>query len=236
MSSRKRELLPGRDGATHPPDQPARPSSALGETTEPTSPELDPLLFGPKALEANLRDVHLADLARVLRAAVGLSPDLAGLGERAAGYRRFLPGVVPQVDVDAWIGWTLAGVPLFVAGLPKLRQARSTTTHVLLVLALARTGGNLSAVGRMLGSSRKVLRENMQRLGLYPWPTTVPRGKAMVAPGLSKLAGRLQDARATLAGLQAFAATVGPRDQSALEDAAAVLTRWVRMLAKANRG
>ena len=219
------------------PSQPAREATGTteSETTEPASPELDPLLFGPKAREVNLRDVHLADLAGFLRAAVGLPPDRIGLGERAAGYRRFLPGMVPQVDVDAWIGWTLAGVPLFVAGLPKLRQARDATTHVLLVLALARTGGNLSAVGRMLGSSRKVLRENMQRLGLYPWPTTAPGGRAGVTPGMSKLVGRLQDARATLAGLQAFAATVGPRDQSALEDAAAVLTRWVQMLAKASR-
>lgn len=77
--------------------------------------------------------------------------------------------IVPSVDVDAWIAWVLAGAPLFSRTLPTVGEARDAATHVLIVIAFARAGGNASAAARALRSSRKVLRDLMRRLGLYPW-------------------------------------------------------------------
>ncbi|MEX1367774.1 MAG: helix-turn-helix domain-containing protein, partial [Nannocystaceae bacterium] len=121
------------------------------------------------AARVHPRDLDLHELAKLLRSVARLTPDRRSFGEWVAAYRRELPLVVPAVDVDAWIAWVLVGVPLFSTTLPTVKRTRDTATRVLLSIALARADGSLSAVARSLGSSRKVLRERMRRLGLYPW-------------------------------------------------------------------
>lgn len=116
-----------------------------------------------------IRDVSHQDLARILRAALGLPPHRPGLAEWVLGHQRHLPSLIRSVDVEAWLAWALAGLPLFAERLPSFRQARDAGTRVLLLVALARANGNISAVARSLQSSRKVVRDNMRRLGLHPW-------------------------------------------------------------------
>ncbi|MEX1366261.1 MAG: hypothetical protein AB1Z98_24265 [Nannocystaceae bacterium] len=151
-------------GRTHP--RPRVPTFATDRGTDPrTLPASGP------------RDLDLAEVVRVLRALARLTPDRRSLGEWAATYRRDLPPTVPAVDVDAWIAWVVAGLPLFSGTVPTVKQAREAATRVLLVISLARAGGSLSAVARALDSSRKVLRDRMRRLGLYPWRAGDERGE-----------------------------------------------------------
>lgn len=169
---------PERDDASQPTDP--GPGTAAAAEPSDTTPPAASRRIGPRELPTagardfnasgvHERDLDLGELARALRGLARLTPDRRSLGEWAATYRRELPPIVPSVDVDAWIAWVLAGVPLFSGTLPTVGAARDAATRVLFVIAFARAGGSLSAVARALRSSRKVLRDRMRRVGLYPW-------------------------------------------------------------------
>ncbi|MEX1368057.1 MAG: hypothetical protein AB1Z98_33315 [Nannocystaceae bacterium] len=158
------------------------PGPGTGAASEPrsTTPpaasrRIDPRELptaGPRDFDADRvieRDLDLGKLAKALRGLARLTPDRRSLGEWAATYRREPLAIVPSVDVDAWIAWVLAGVPLFSRTLPTVDEARDAATRVLVIIAFAREGGNASAVARSIRSTRKVLRDRMRRLGLYPW-------------------------------------------------------------------
>ncbi|MCA9707830.1 MAG: hypothetical protein KDK70_18405, partial [Myxococcales bacterium] len=100
---------------------------------------------------------------------LGLDPEGPAPGERAASAGRRLPLIVAGLDAGAWIAWCLAGLPLFVDGLPSLRQVKAEAGRVLVALAMLRAKGNLSQASTFIGSSRKVLRDNLRYGGLYPW-------------------------------------------------------------------
>jgi len=110
-------------------------------------------------------------VVRTLRATLGLAHDEPAPGELAAWIRRSLPAQVEALDSGAWLAWCLAGLPLFGGAFPALREIRNEGTRVTIALAMLREHGNLSAAARLIGSSRKVLRDNLRVVGLYPWPS-----------------------------------------------------------------
>lgn len=129
----------------------------------------------PRRIER--RDVEPYRVAERLRAMLGLLPAESVPDELAATFRRPLPPIVQGVDAGAWIAWCLAGLFIFRDRFPSLRIARRESYRVILVLAMLRANGNLSEVSRMMGSSRKVIRENLARAGLLPWAlAVVPSG------------------------------------------------------------
>jgi hypothetical protein len=116
------------------------------------------------------RDTSPAEIATILRAVVGLPPDEAMPGELAASLGRSLPAAVHAVDVEGWIAWCLVGLLVFGDERPAMRRARTEAHRVLAVLAMIRTGGNITHAAKGLGTSRRVLRERLKGAGLYPWP------------------------------------------------------------------
>ena len=141
-----------------------------------------------KNLPRMRRDVNSRDLAGALRAAVGLPPDRESPSEQAAWFHCEVPEELPLVDVDAWLGWALAGLPLFAGRLPGLRHARDTAAQVVLVVAMTRAQGNISAVSRTLGHARKVVRDSLVRSGLYPWPAASRGAGSVLSAGYGRAA------------------------------------------------
>ena len=127
----------------------------------PTAPNSD------RAVEH--RDVEPDNIAAKLRGLLGLAPDEPAPGERAASFGRPLPPLVTGLDAGAWIAWCLVGLVMFAGGFPSLGQARHEAKRVVIVLAMLRTRGCISAAGRLTDTTRKILRENLKRLALYPW-------------------------------------------------------------------
>jgi len=82
------------------------------------------------------RDASPTDVARILRATLGLVPDEPAPGELAASIRRSLPAQVEALDLGAWLAWCLAGLPLFGGAFPELREIRSEATRVTMALAM----------------------------------------------------------------------------------------------------
>lgn len=118
-----------------------------------------------------------------LRAGLGLPPDEPHPEEDVAALRRPLPDVVENLDPGAWLAWAQAGLLLFSAGtMPSVRNAASAGRRVALAFAMRRTAGNISASAKALQTSRKVIREQLQAEGLYPWGKPMkqrPHGSAV---------------------------------------------------------
>lgn len=125
-----------------------------------------PVLIAGTSIE--LRDVEPDDVAERLRGMLGLAPEQPAPGEAAASYLRPLPPLVQSLDTGAWIAWCLAGLVIFGEGFPALATIRRESKRVGLALALVRAQGRISPTARMLGASRKVVRENLRALGLIP--------------------------------------------------------------------
>lgn len=120
------------------------------------------------------RDVEPCDVAELLRGMLGLAPDEPAPGELAAAFHRgALPRRVAGLDAGAWIAWCLVGLAIFGERSPSLRLVRRESSRVVMVLAMARARGNVSAAARTLAMTRKVLRDNLERLGLLPWRAAV---------------------------------------------------------------
>jgi Bacterial regulatory protein, Fis family len=112
-----------------------------------------------------LYSVRPVEMAERLRGALGLPPQHPTPGEDAATFGRPMPAVVHGLDVGGWIAWCVAGLPLFGERL-SLAGVRREAKRIAATLAMLRAHGNISAAARMLGASRKVLRENLQAAGL----------------------------------------------------------------------
>lgn len=125
------------------------------------------LIPGGPSIE--LRNVEPDDVAEKLRGMLGLAPEQPAPGEAAASYQRPLPPLVRSLDAGGWIAWCLAGLVIFGEGSPALATIRCESKRVALALAIVRTRGCISDAARMLGSSRKVVRENLAAVGLQPW-------------------------------------------------------------------
>lgn len=123
----------------------------------------------PGGTGVELRDVEPDDVAERLRGMLGLTPEQPAPGEAAASYRRTLPPLVQSLDAGGWIAWCLAGLVVFGEGFPALAKIRRESKRVGLALALVRAQGRISPAARMLGATRKVVRENLRALGLIPW-------------------------------------------------------------------
>lgn len=115
------------------------------------------------------RDVEVDAVASTLRAMLGLPPGEMAPGEEAAARRRPLPARVRDLDAGGWIAWCLVGLVLFGDEQTQMAQVRVEAKRVMMALAMMRAGGNLSAAARSLGTSRRVLREGLMVVGLYPW-------------------------------------------------------------------
>ncbi len=172
-------------------DQPStdiRDKTTHDERIDPTAGRIDPN-------DVELCDVEPDSLALVLRVALGLPPERPTLGEQAASRALTLPSVFLRVDAGALIAWCLAGVALFAEGFPTMKRLRAESGRVVLALAMLRTTGNISAAARVLHCSRKVLRDNLQRVGLYPWdeqardPGEVGKGAHCDGPGEGEVDG-----------------------------------------------
>ena len=93
-------------------------------------------------------------------------------GKRAMVDKTVASPVVANVDVGALLAWIRLGVRLWSGRqFPALKTLQLDVTRMVLALALRRVG-TISAASRLLMSSRKVLRDNMHRTDLYPWPPT----------------------------------------------------------------
>lgn len=123
------------------------------------------------------RDVEVDAVASTLRAMLGLPPGEVAPGEEAAARRRPLPPTVRDLDAGGWIAWCLVGLVLLGDEPPQMAQVRVEAKRVVMALAMMRAGGNLSAAARSLGTSRRVLREGLTVVGLYPWRTTTATAK-----------------------------------------------------------
>lgn len=88
-----------------------------------------------------------------------------------------LSPVVDDVDVGALLAWIRLGTRLLGGEFPSLRTLRDEVTRMALALTMHRVG-SISEASRVLNSSRKVLRVNMHRTGLYPWPPEPSRSQA----------------------------------------------------------
>lgn len=121
----------------------------------------------PKGRPAERRTVVVASMRTTLRSALGCNPHRAAPGENVAFIGRELPETIDKLDVGAWIAWSLCGLELFAGAPPSSKHAASECRRIVLALAMLRAGGNISEAARLVGSSRKVLREHLRRLGLY---------------------------------------------------------------------
>jgi len=73
-----------------------------------------------------------------------------------------LPAAGGTFDREAFALWTLVGLRLFDGEAPTWRVAIGETRHLLVRLALARDGGNITRMARRLGSSRRAVREALR--------------------------------------------------------------------------
>lgn len=115
------------------------------------------------------RDTTPSEVATTLRSLLRLSPDRAAPGEHAAFHDRPIPLFIRDLDAGGWIAWCMAGLLIFNRDRSLLDHTRRESIRVVAGLAMVRSHGNISAAARMLGTTRKVLRDNLIRLGLYPW-------------------------------------------------------------------
>mgnify|MGYP000237444147 CR=1 FL=1 len=83
--------------------------------------------------------------------------------------------VVSDVDVHAWINWSLAGLPVFAGGLPRIRSASVAAQVAVFGTAMDRAVGNITNAASSVGVSRRRLRETLTAADLMPWPTREPR-------------------------------------------------------------
>lgn len=94
-----------------------------------------------------------------------------------------------RLDVDAWLVWAEAGLALFVtsssaeageeeseeqrgvrcSAMPSLNAIIGEARRIAIVVAMVRSGGNLSHAAEELGTSRSALRVQLRAAGLYPW-------------------------------------------------------------------
>jgi hypothetical protein len=80
-----------------------------------------------------------------------------------------MPPVVPRLATGGWIAWCLTGLPLFSEQFPTLKAARGESKRLVVVLAMLRAQGCISAASAMMGTARKILRDNLKQAGVYPW-------------------------------------------------------------------
>ena len=119
------------------------------------------------------RDVAPGDVARILRAVLGLPPDQTAPGEQAAFVSLPMPAVVRGIDTGGWIAWCLTGISVFTHDQPPvMRCVYTEAKRIAMSLAMLRSSGNISVAARALGTSRRALREGLRAVGLYPWPGT----------------------------------------------------------------
>lgn len=118
------------------------------------------------------RDVVPHELAEDLRSMLYLPPGAVLHGELAVTMRRIFPTIVCGVDAEGWLAWALAGLLVHANGAPTFRRARAESRRAILALAMLRARANISAAADFVGLSRKVFRDNLRALDLYPWPGT----------------------------------------------------------------
>lgn len=186
-------ITPAAQEATDPHTAPSSPPPPRPAEDRPTPPV-------ERGIER--RTAVLDEVAESLRAMLGLDPDEPVPCEQAASAGHPLPSVIAGLDAGAWIAWCLAGLPLFVGSLPSLRRVKAAAGHVLVALAMTKAEGNLSRASALTRTSRKVLRDNLRMLDLYPWHLPSGRGGS----------GRLRALPlAQPPGLEGEATRTGPR-------------------------
>jgi len=112
------------------------------------------------------RTVALADALPLLRVAVGLRSTAVPPAPSPPPPAAMPPdAILHDVDADAWLAWSLAGLRLFAAPqLPTWEQTATHARHVLLSLAVQRSGRNISGMARWLDTSRRWVREHLRAL------------------------------------------------------------------------
>jgi len=75
----------------------------------------------------------------------------------------------PLFDMGGFLLWTIAGLRLFHhQDLPSFETGTAQVRRVLVMVAQARTRGNITRMAALLGSSRRVIRQTLKDHGLYP--------------------------------------------------------------------
>lgn len=121
-------------------------------------------------------DVSLCEFTAAVRDQLSLSSPTGSEAETIATLVAQPPAIVEGTDAVAWLAWTLSGLPLFTeADLPPLRTATERVRRLLTVLAVARNNGNFTHAAEILGTSRRLIRDTLERSDLYPWPGLGPQ-------------------------------------------------------------
>ena len=84
-------------------------------------------------------------------------------------------GYVTEVDADAFVAWCLAGLPVCAREgdaneenwVPSMAEMSEAAEHVALSVSVYRLGGNVSAMARRHNASRRRIREQLKKHGLY---------------------------------------------------------------------
>ncbi len=118
-----------------------------------------------------LRTINIEQIASTIRQSIDLSADGIAPGLDVAMHRRSHGPLIQfeEIDADGWLAWVIAGVYLFSGGLPSMDEVRLEAKRTAMCLAMFRGRGKLSRAAAALGTSRKVLRDNLKVTGLYPW-------------------------------------------------------------------
>lgn len=127
-----------------------------------------------------------------LRALLGEPDDQPTPDELAASIPRLLPPGPRRLHAAASLAWSLVGHRLFADEIPNMDRVRAEPMHVPITLAMLHTN-NISAAARMLGTSRRALRDGLHRLGVYPWYRAWRDGRSKPAPGLTFALRELPD-------------------------------------------
>ena len=116
------------------------------------------------------RNTSRRAVAMFLRAAMHLPLDETAPGELTATMGRPPADGVAGLDTGAWIAWCLVGLRLFAGPLPRMESVRAEAVRAAMVLAMHGADGDLTTAARVLGISRRALRQGLRTFGLYPWP------------------------------------------------------------------
>lgn len=88
-------------------------------------------------------------------------PDLLARGQQL--------GLTP-FNVRALVVWNMAGLSLFAGGRrPSLHDVLEEARAVVVALEIEEKADNITRVAEALGTSRRVIREYLRRIGLYDW-------------------------------------------------------------------
>lgn len=132
------------------------------------------------------------ELVIFLRALIGESADQPTPEELVTSINRLLPPGPRRLYAALSLAWSIVGYRLFAHEIPDMAQVRAESWPVPTTLAMLLTS-NISAAARMLGISRRALRDGLRRIGVHPWHRRWRDGQGEPAHGPAFMLRELPD-------------------------------------------